>query len=157
MKKTTLYIIQGFIGSGKTTFSKKMAVETGAVHLNTDELVIKLFDKKDLESDWEKCFDETCNILLQKTKEFLNSGKSVILDMGFWHRPDRDYAKSMARECNSDFKHYYLYVPDNILKERIVSDRPFEWAEKHLKNFDKNKKMFTPPEADEEAITINNF
>ena len=86
MKKSTLYIIHGFLGSGKTTFSKKSSLEIGAVHMNPDEWCVKLFDKKDYEHNWEKCSDETVNILWEKTAEYLTNRTDVIFDMGFWDR-----------------------------------------------------------------------
>ena len=77
--------------------------------------------------------------------------------MGFWIKKDRDFAKQVALECNANYKHYYLYVPDEILKQRIIADRPPEWAKIHLENFDKNKKLFDVPSADEDVTIINNF
>jgi predicted kinase len=156
MKKPVLYIIHGFLGSGKTTFSKKLSLETGAVHINPDEWCVKLFDKKDCEQHWEKCFDETVDILWKKAAEYLNNGTDVIFDMGFWDRQSRNHAKSIAAECSSDFKHYYLYVPDNIAKERILS-RSGKTAENNVNNFDKIKKRFSEPDTDEDVIVINNY
>ena len=153
-KKSTLYIIQGFIGAGKTTFSKKLATKTNAIHLNPDDWVIKL--NKDYLKDWNNCFDKTLVILWDKTKEYLLSGKDVIFDMGFWLKKDRDFARKIAEETNSNIIHYYLSVPDEILKERIKK-RPKAWAEKHLQNFDLNKSKFELPTHEEQAIIIENY
>ena len=156
MKRSTLYIIHGFLGSGKTTFSKKLSLETGAMHMNPDELCVKLFDEKDYEQHWEKFFDKTVNILWKKTVEYLSNGTDVIFDMGFWDRQSRNYAKSIAAKCNSDFKHYYIYVPDDIAKERILS-RSSKIAENNIRNFDKIKKRFSEPDTDEDVIIIKNY
>lgn len=156
-KKTTLYIIQGFIGAGKTTFSRKLALETDAIHLNPDEWVSKLYSKEEYMKNWNMCFDETVNLLWNKTTEYLLSGHDVIFDMGFWYKKDRNFARTLANECKANFKHYYLYVSDDILKERIVSDRPKHWAKIHLENFDQNKQNFEEPEEDESPIIVNNF
>lgn len=155
MKKSTLYIIHGFIGAGKTTFSKKLASEIGAVHLNPDEWCVKLFSKKNYEANWEKCFADTMDILWNKTKEYLNKGTDVILDMVFWDRESRNLAKDVATKSNSYFKHYYIYVPDNIAKQRILQ-RTGKIAENNVKYFDEIKKLFSAPESDEDAIIINN-
>jgi predicted kinase len=156
MKKSTLYIIHGFLGSGKTTFSKKLSLEIGAVHMNPDEWCVKLFDKKNYEHNWEKCFDETVNILWEKVAEYLTNGTDVIFDMGFWDRQSRNHAKSIAIKYNSDFKHYYIYVPDDIAKERILS-RSGKIAENNVRNFDEIKKLFSEPDVDEDVIIINNY
>ncbi len=156
MKPATLYIIQGFLGAGKTTFSQKLAADTEAYHLNPDEWCMRLFTKEEYETNWEKCFSATLDILWQKTKEYLNQGADVIFDMGFWDRASRDYARQIAQNCSAVYKHYYLYVPDEIAKERI-SRRSGKIAAENLKRFNEIKKFFIEPEEDENAIVINNY
>ena len=156
MKKSTLYIIQGFICAGKSTFSRKLSHEKNAVHLNPDEWVSKLFDKTQYMQNWNDCFEKTVSHLWCKTKEYLKSGQDVIFDMGFWYRKERDYAREVAKDCDADMMHYYLKVPDDILKERIKATRPPEWVKIHLENFHLNKQRFEPPQPDERVIIINN-
>ena len=64
------YLICGFLGAGKTTYSQKLSKETGAIHLNPDEWCMKLFSKE----------------------EYAQKGKSIIFDMGFWTKQSRDEA-----------------------------------------------------------------
>lgn len=49
MTKPTYYLVCGFLGAVKTTHSKKLAQETGAIHLNPDEWCVKLFSKTEYE------------------------------------------------------------------------------------------------------------
>lgn len=155
--KPVLYIIQGLIGSGKTTFAKKLANEKNAIHLCPDEWVTNVYTKAEYMADWNKCFDDALIKLWNKTIEYLNNNESVIFDMGFWYKKDRNFAKTIAKECGAEFVHYYLIVPDEILKTRIINSRPKEWADKHLEKFDENKLSFEPPTEDENAIIINNY
>ncbi len=157
MKKGKLYIIQGFIGAGKSTYSKKLQEKTGAIHYNPDEWVSKLFKKEEFMQNWNQCFDEVLRILWEKTKEDLKNGKDVIFDMGFWLRKDRDYARTIANECSAETELIFLNVPDEILKNRIVKDRPPELAKRHLQNFEENKKKFEIPQEYENATIIKNF
>lgn len=157
MKKATLYIIQGFIAAGKSTFSRNLAIETNAIHLNPDEWVTKLYKKEIYMNNYSECFDNTLEILWDKTKDYLNRGYDVIFDMGFWKREDRVYARSIADECDANVIHYYLNVPSKILKERIIKTRSKEWAEIHINNFEKNLSEFEPPFEDEHAIVISNY
>ena len=157
-KHATLHIIQGFIGAGKSTFSKKLTLlNTGAKLLNPDEWVTKLYCKDEYMANWNKCFEITVNKLWDLAKEYLHNGTDVIFDMGFWLKKDRDFARQIAKSFNSKLIHYYLYVTDEILKERIVASRPYPWAKIHLENFDKNKRLFEEPLSEENAIVINNF
>lgn len=156
-RQSTLYIIQGFIASGKSTFSKKLSLEAKAVHLNPDEWVAKLYEKEFYINNWNECFDNVLKKLWDDAKNYLNNGIDVVFDMGFWKKKDRDYARKIALECEAICKHYYLNVPEEILKERIISTRSKEWAKIHLENFDKNKKQFEEPFKEEGAIVINNY
>ena len=54
----TLYIIQGFIGAGKSTYSAKLAERTKAIHLNPDKIVTEMFKKDEYMNNWESCFDK---------------------------------------------------------------------------------------------------
>lgn len=156
-KQAKLYIIQGFIGAGKSTFSKKLAEQTQAVHLNPDEWVTNYFSKEQYMSNWNECFDRTLELLWNKTKEYLSAGQDVIFDMGFWQKKDRIFARQLAKEYGAQLVHYYLYVPDEILKQRIIATRPPEWAKIHLQNFESNKAKFELPDAEEACITIDNY
>lgn len=157
MKKATLHIMQGFIAAGKSTYAQKLAAELGAVHLNPDIWVTENFSKEEYMQNWNKCFEIAVKALWEETKKHLSAQTDVILDMGFWRRKDRKYAKMIAEKCGTDFKHYYIYAPDEVLKQRIVETRPPEWAEKHLANFAENKNIFQEPEADETPVIINNY
>lgn len=156
MKKAVLYIICGFIGAGKTTFSKKLSDETGAVHFNPDELCVRQFDKSDWEQNWEQCFSLTMDKLWKMTARYLKDGKDVILDTGFWDRKSRDFAKSVANECHADWKLYYLDVPDEVAKRRILS-RTGVIAENNIKHFEEIKQLFSVPAVDENPIVIKNY
>lgn len=146
MNKTetpTCYLICGFLGAGKTTYSRKLAKETRAIHLNPDEWCIKLFSKEEYEQNWSKCFSETIEHLWKKAEEYAKNGKSVIFDMGFWTKLSRDEATQRARDLGFN-PVIHLNVPDEILKQRI-SARKGTIAEYNLKHFDELKKQFEVP------------
>lgn len=44
-RRPTVYLICGFIGAGKSTFSKKLEEKTGAVRVTKDEWSIRLIGK----------------------------------------------------------------------------------------------------------------
>lgn len=157
MKQPTLYIIQGFICAGKSTFCKQLTKNIDAICYNPDQWVEKVFDKKQIQENWDSCFDKTVEIIWQKIKQDLLSGKNVIFDMGFWKKADREKAREISKNCNAKCVHYYLFVPDEILKQRITKNRPENWAKIHLENFEKNKQKFEIPEKDEDVIVINNY
>ena len=154
--KPVCYIICGFLGAGKTTYSKKLAQETGALHLNADEWCMKLFSKDEYEKNWEDCFLKTMKYLWGLALDFSKVKKSVIFDIGFWSKQSRDEAYKKASELGFLPVVHYVYAPDNILTERIAK-RKGAIAENNIKNFDEIKKLFEEPSDDEKYIKIDNF
>ncbi len=155
-KHPKLYIICGFLGAGKTTFSKQLALDKNALHLNPDEWCCKLFTKEEYEQNWEECFSKTLNILWNKAQDAVTSGKDVIFDVGFWDKNSRIEAKKRAQQLGAEPVLYYIYAPDEILKQRI-SLRKGKIAENNVKNFSAIKMLFEEPDSDENFIKINNF
>lgn len=151
-----LYIIHGFLGAGKSTFSRKLAAETGAIRLNADEYCEAHFSHEELERDWDGCFSRAVDQLWLDAVGQLKSGRDVIFDMGFWSRESRKYAEERALAAGAEYVHYYIHAPDDVLRARLAK-RPPEFAEKHLAHFDKTKTFFDLPQADEKFILIENY
>lgn len=108
------YLICGFLGAGKTTYSKKLSDETGAIHLNPDEWCTKLFAKEEYEKNWGKCFSETIDYLWKKAEEYAKNGKSIIFDMGFWTKESRQDAIKQANGFGFSSVIHYIYAPPFI-------------------------------------------
>ena len=155
-EKKICYLICGFLGAGKTTYSKKLVQEKKAIHLNADEWCMKLFSKDEYETNWENCFLKTMEYLWDKASEFSKQGQSVVFDIGFWDKKSRIEAIDKARELGFLPIIHYVYAPDDILKERI-SLRKGLIAENNLKHFDEIKKLFEEPDDTEDYIRIDNY
>ena len=155
-KKPTIYLICGFIGARKTTYSQKLSNDVDAVHLNPDEWCMKIFTPKEYETDWNGCFSKAINLLWEKAAVFAKESKNVIFDMGFWNKKERKQAFKKAEKLGFMPIIDYVYAPDEILKKRI-STRKGIIAEQNLKNFDKIKELFEAPSDDEFYRLINNY
>ena len=93
MKKiSNIYLICGFLGAGKTTYSKKLAQDTGATHLNIDEICMQKYTPAEYEKNWELCFSQTLDSLWKDISTYMHHGRDVIFDAGFWSRISRDEA-----------------------------------------------------------------
>jgi len=105
-----IYFICGFIGSGKTTYSSKLAEKMNAYRYTADEWMIPLFGEH-MERD---VFDSRLTSLkaLFKTSSIrlLEMGVPVIFDFGFWKKSDRNEIVEWAEENSLEYELIYLDV-----------------------------------------------
>lgn len=115
MYKSTLVIICGLPGSGKTTLAKKLEKDLPAIRMCPDEWM------EDLKvSLWDEPFRDYLEKRLWKLgKELLMDGGNVILEYGFWAKSERDDKLHEARKLGVRVELYYLEVDPNTLKERL--------------------------------------
>ena len=91
MNKTpTIYLICGFLGAGKTTYSKKLAESSGAFHLNPDEICMQRYTAEEYENNWEFCFAQTIDSLWQEIADYVKQKHDVVFDVGFWTKSSRE-------------------------------------------------------------------
>lgn len=76
MNKPTLVMMVGLVGSGKTTYAKKLAEEMTATVFSSDELREEMFGDVDNQENNQKLFQE----LHKRIKECLKSGNNAIYD-----------------------------------------------------------------------------
>lgn len=155
-KQPIAYVICGFIGAGKTTFARKLEMETGAVRITKDEWMIKIFGNK-ITSD--KNFEEYDKNIIDLARDtafkILKSGGDVILDEGFWAKSQRNEMKKKISELGAKPILYYVEYPVEKMRERVVARSeipPEDSFEINGEMFDSYLKHWQPPEEDEEFI-----
>jgi len=114
-----VFLIEGPVGAGKSTFSIDLSQKVNAPHINLDSWMVKLF-RPDRPSkniiEWygvrkERCVDQIWDVALR----ILNTGCDVILELGLIHAQSR---QTMYR-CIKDSGHEILiYVLDASKEER---------------------------------------
>ena len=152
----TVYLICGFLGAGKTTYSKKLTQETGAIHLNPDEVCMLRYTSEEYETNWDFCFAQTVDYLWQEIATYIKRNKDVIFDMGFWTKSSRQQAINKIKQMGGNPIIYYIYAPDSVLKQRLTK-RTGKIAEQNLLHFDSIKKSFEEPSQEEVFITVKNY
>ena len=159
--KATVYLIAGFIGSGKTTFSKKLESETGALRFTKDEWVIKVLGKNAPRvNNFEKFDGFLTNLATDIALKCAAHGVDVIIDDGFWYKRQRDDVIRRINSIGANVKGYYLRCPRDILEQRTlkrskqISDNSFE-IDKEM--FTKYYLSFQEPSPDEGFILIDNY
>lgn len=156
------YLICGFIGSGKTTFARKLEKETGVVRFTKDEWMVKVFGnnppKDKFEYDTFHEYDsKMANLATEIALRFLKSGTSVIIDDGFWFRKQRDEMRQQLKDMGIAVKLYFIDTHIDLMRARTVkrSENPsvdsFYITESEFNDY---FKTFEPPTDDEEFILV---
>jgi len=155
--KPVAHIVIGFIGSGKTTFARKLEDETGAIRFTKDEWMVRLFGNTPPKETFAEYDNRMALLATDIALKCLRAGISVVIDEGFWAKEQREEIKEKVRRVGAIPKLYYIEVPFEIMKVRTLkrSENPptdsyviDEESYKHYWTF------FQPPDKDEEFELI---
>ncbi|MER5351680.1 ATP-binding protein [Kitasatospora sp. NPDC002551] len=113
---TTLFLMVGLPGAGKTTRARQLAAEHGALRLTTDDWMIPLFDQ--VEADGKR--DVLEGRMLWLALEAVKLRTNVVLDYGCWSRDERTAIRRLVEAEGARFHMVYLPVDDETQRARIA-------------------------------------
>lgn len=144
MSKQFIIIIEGPMGSGKTTIAK-------ILHPQLPRTVILGIDKiKWFLSDFQRTPDDNelmSDALIAMAKVFLTAKCNLLVAQGFWKKEFVQKYSDLAKEFNLDVYFYQLTAPEEVLRQRIkerpvISGRPVltqERIDRNLNTWKENK------------------
>lgn len=115
-----LHVMHGFIGSGKTTFAKKLAEQTGALRLNNDEWMCALYGSNPPEEHFNTYYKAIEKLQWQMAMHTLNLGGDVIIDCGYWQRARRTELNLHAEALDIKLQWYSSTCPYEVMRERTL-------------------------------------
>ncbi len=115
-----LYFICGFIGSGKTTFSKQLAKKESAFRFSIDEWMIPLYGEHMDRDVFDARIATLTDLFKQSAIRMLELKVSVIFDFGFWKQADRKEIEYWAKSINADYEMIYLDVDFDTCRQRAL-------------------------------------
>lgn len=125
----TVVVVCGPPGVGKTTVAAAAATRLDAAVLRTDVVRKELFPEPTYaDAETEAVYAE----LLERGREHVTAGRSVVLDGTFRTRSQRGRALATARECGADTRLLRVECAESVVRERIAaregdaSDADFE-------------------------------
>ncbi|UED84076.1 AAA family ATPase [Streptomyces profundus] len=147
---TTLFLMVGLPGAGKTTKARQLAEEHRALRLTPDEWMIPLFGEP--EADGKR--DVLEGRLLRLALEALRLGTSVVLDFGCWSRDERHAIRQLTESTGAGCRLVHTPVDPATQRARIAErqatapDRTFPVTEADLLRW---RTLFEEPDAAELA------
>jgi len=114
-------LICGKIGSGKTTYARKLAQELNAVMMGQDEIMLGLFGSELYTNNlplYEKYSAWVQEYVKYKSAEAANAGATVICDNGFWSRAERDMLRKYYSGRGVVCEFHYM---DTTEKQRLLN------------------------------------
>lgn len=130
MGNSTIHLICGPVGSGKSTYARKLSSDNAAVVFSMDAWMAKLF-APDIALDttlqtmspawFAERVDRCESVIYLMAAEMLRCGSSVILDLGFIRRQRRDTAYAFAARHNCSVMFHYVTAEPDVRRNRVAS------------------------------------
>ncbi|MGY1829455.1 AAA family ATPase [Geodermatophilus sp. SYSU D01180] len=117
---TTLFLMVGLPGSGKTSRARELAASHRALRLTPDEWHLPLFGTS-LTADGKR--DVLEGRLITVALRALTLGTSVVLDFGLWSRDERSALRWLAAGAGAQSQVVYLPVDPATQLARIAHRR----------------------------------
>ncbi|MEZ9865218.1 AAA family ATPase [Vibrio breoganii] len=118
---TKIYFVCGFIGSGKTTYSKTLAQKHGAFRFSIDEWMIPLYGEHMERVVFNHRLATLQELFKDSALQLFSLGVPVIFDFGFWRKADRDTFTDWASKVGAEGEIHYLDVSFDACKQRAFT------------------------------------
>jgi predicted kinase len=116
---STLFMICGLPGSGKTTLAKELEISESALRFCPDEWITALLnDPLDI-PELDRLREPVESLQWEIAKRALMLGTNVILENGFWSREERMRFRSQAEKLGAHVELRFLDVPHDELWKRL--------------------------------------
>jgi uncharacterized protein len=128
--QVTLVLVGGLPGTGKSTVARSLGQERGWIVLRSDEVRKELAG---LEASTHEAVafkeglyrpevtDATYGALIDRARDLLEQGYSVVLDASWSSHDRRESAAGLARECSAGLIELECKAPNDVTEQRIAA------------------------------------
>ena len=153
---TTLYLLCGKIGAGKSTLARQLAARPATVLISEDHWNATLFpDELKSIDDYRRYSARVRAVLGPHVVALLKAGLSVVLDFQANTQAVRRWMRTLIDDSGAAHELHFLDIPDEICLQRLrarnaAGAHPYQATDADFALF---TRYFVPP-APEEGFTI---
>lgn len=118
-----VYLIEGPVGAGKSTFAAQLSREISAPHLNLDAWMSRLYRPDRPGTGLMEWYAERKNRCIEQildvAQKLLDANCDVILELGLIQRESRRIVFGCIEEFGCDIKVYALEAAREVRRERV--------------------------------------
>ena len=114
----TVYMLCGKVGSGKSTYAKKLKERYQAMILSCDDLMLSLFDEQ-LGDQHQLIQRKSMDYLYNLADELVSIGVNVVVDFGFWSKAERIEVKQHFMDQGITTELHYINTPEIQTKKQL--------------------------------------
>lgn len=119
MKTAKIYAIAGQIGSGKTTYGRKLAQEKKAIFFSIDQWIAGLGVTIGSYEVYSQYYPGCLSRIREIANQATTLGTSVVFDFGVNQARGRKGLKEFADKIGAGLEIHHLNVPLEFCKERV--------------------------------------
>lgn len=149
---TTLYLLCGKIGAGKSTLARQLAARPATVLISEDHFNARLFpDELKTLDDYAKYSGRVRAAMGPHVVALLKAGLSVVLDFQANTLASRRWMRTLIDEARAAHELHFLDIPDETCLQRLrarnaAGAHPYQASAADFALF---TRYFVPPTADE--------
>jgi predicted kinase len=154
----TAHLLFGYLGSGKTSFAKRLEVEHKAVRFTPDEWMARLFGDDPPAERFPEKAEAILELLEPLWTRCLSLGLDVVLDYGFWKRKERDDVRAVVEKLGARACLYRLECTDDEARRRIEARNQADERSLYIapETYDALRHRFEPLDVDEVWVDADN-
>jgi len=150
-----IYLMHGFIGSGKTTRAREIENSARAIRFTPDEWMLRLYGENPPADRFREYLGNIFEIMESIWSQIAKLDGNVILDYGFWTINSRNSIVEKMNEYNFSYKWVILETDMEECKERNskralsaektieISENTFDFLANQFESFDKKIELIT--------------
>lgn len=121
----TIHLVLGPQGAGKSTYSRQLAEQEGAVRFSIDDWMQSLFGPdlpKTMSFSWIMERVQRCEAQIWATAAQISQASgSVVLDLGFTKVESRKNFRRLAADIGADVQLHVVDAPYAVRKDRVMA------------------------------------